>query len=107
MGEAATGNADYVVVTSDNPRSEDPQSIIEDIKPGLKGKAFEIQVDRKKAIAAVLKKAKKGDAVLLAGKGAESYQEVKGERQPFNDIETARAILAEMGYKGGEAREEN
>jgi UDP-N-acetylmuramoyl-L-alanyl-D-glutamate--2,6-diaminopimelate ligase len=107
MGEAATTNADYVVVTSDNPRSEEPESIIEDIKPGLKGKGFKIEVDRKKAIAAVLKKAKKGDVVLLAGKGAESYQEVKGVRQPFSDIEEARAVLAEMGFSSDEASEES
>ncbi len=106
MGKAATGNADYVVVTSDNPRGEAPEEIINDIKPGLQGNSYEIQVDRRDAIDAVLRKAQPGDAVLLAGKGTETYQEIKGERIPFNDIAEAKAVLATLGYKhqtdGGE-----
>ncbi len=98
MGTLATTKADYAVVTSDNPRSEDPQSIINDIKPGLRGKNHEIIVDRHEAIAAILKKAGPGDVVLLAGKGAETYQEIKGVQYPFDDSKEARAALREMGY---------
>jgi UDP-N-acetylmuramoyl-L-alanyl-D-glutamate--2,6-diaminopimelate ligase len=98
MGTMATTKADYVVVTSDNPRTEDPQGIINDIKPGLKGKNHEIVVDRHEAIIAILKKAAPGDVVLLAGKGAETYQEIKGIQYPFDDSREARAALADMGY---------
>jgi UDP-N-acetylmuramoyl-L-alanyl-D-glutamate--2,6-diaminopimelate ligase len=85
-------------VTSDNPRSEDPAAIIEDIKPGLEGSAYEIHVDRKEAIRVIMKQAKAGDVVLLAGKGAEPYQEIMGERTPFSDTDETRAALAEMGF---------
>lgn len=98
MGKAAVEYADYAVVTSDNPRSEDPLAIIEDVKPGLTGGNYDIQPDRKKAIHEIMAKAQPGDAVLLAGKGAEPYQEIKGVREPFSDIEEAQAALAELGY---------
>ncbi len=98
MGTAATTKADYTVITSDNPRSEDPEAIINDIKPGLQGEEYTIELDRKKAIRLVLEKAKPGDVVLLAGKGAENYQEIKGERYPFSDTEEALQVLAGMGY---------
>ena len=98
MGTMATTRADYAVVTSDNPRSEDPQAIINEIKPGLKGKNHEVIVDRHEAIIAILKKAGPGDVVLLAGKGAETYQEIKGVQYPFDDSKEARAALKEMGY---------
>jgi UDP-N-acetylmuramoyl-L-alanyl-D-glutamate--2,6-diaminopimelate ligase len=106
MAEAAVENASYAVVTSDNPRSEDPEAIIEDIKPGLSGYNFEIVVDRRQAIETVLRKAGPGDAVVLAGKGVESYQEIKGERHPFSDIEEARTALAGMGFTTSGAVEE-
>jgi UDP-N-acetylmuramoyl-L-alanyl-D-glutamate--2,6-diaminopimelate ligase len=106
MGEVATRSADYVVVTSDNPRSEDPEKIIEDIQPGLTGSSYEIQVDRKDAISAVLRQARAGDAVLLAGKGAETYQDIKGTRHPFNDSDEAMAVLAELGYTQQKVNEE-
>ena len=102
MGRIAVRNADYVVVTTDNPRSEDPEAIIADIKPGLSGNSYEIEPDRRAAIAAILGKAKDGDAVLLAGKGAEPYQEIKGVKHPFSDIVEARAALEKLGYSHGE-----
>jgi UDP-N-acetylmuramoyl-L-alanyl-D-glutamate--2,6-diaminopimelate ligase len=98
MGKAATQFAEFVVVTSDNPRSEAPEAIIKDIKPGLTGKTYEILPDRKQAIAAILRKAQAGDVVLIAGKGAENYQEIKGVRHPFDDAAETRAVLASMGY---------
>jgi len=107
MGKAAVANAGYVVVTSDNPRSEDPDAIIEEIKPGLKGGNFDIEPDRKKAIELILKKAKAGDVVLLAGKGAEKYQEVKGQFLPFDEIDIAVQTLAALGYTKKSNVEEN
>lgn len=98
MGEAATTMADYVVVTSDNPRSEQAEAIIDDIKPGLKGKNHDIIPDRAEAIETILKHASAGDVVLLAGKGAERYQEIGGERIPFSDEQSARQVMEKMGY---------
>ncbi len=107
MGKAAVTSAAYVVVTSDNPRSEDPLAIIEEIKPGLAGGNYDIEPDRKKAIELILKKAQPGDIVLLAGKGAEKYQEEKGKFIPFDEVDIAIKTLAELGYKHDSALEEN
>jgi UDP-N-acetylmuramoyl-L-alanyl-D-glutamate--2,6-diaminopimelate ligase len=98
MGRAAMDNAGFAVVTLDNPRSEDPSAIIEDIKPALDMDRCRIVEDRREAIETILRTAKPRDAVLLAGKGAEPYQEIGGERYPFDDREVAREILAEMGF---------
>jgi len=99
MGEAATSHADYAIVTSDNPRSEDPEAIVEDIKPGLMGDAHEICLDRSEAIGRILKMAQPNDVVLLAGKGDENYQEVAGVRHPFSDTLEALKVLAELGHR--------
>lgn len=107
MGKAAVSNADYVVVTSDNPRSEDPLAIIEEIKSGLAGGNYEIEPDRKKAVELILEKAQSGDLVLLAGKGAEKYQEIKGEFIPFDEVDIAAKKLMELGYKQKSNVEEN
>lgn len=96
MGEAASRYADKIFVTSDNPRSENPQAIIEDILPGVRG-AHEIQVDRRAAIRAAVGEARAGDVLLLAGKGHESYQEIAGERFPFSDFDEARAAVLAGG----------
>ena len=98
MGRVATTMADFAVLTSDNPRSEEPKAIIKDVKPGLEGKNYQIVADRREAIEAVLKQARAGDVVLLAGKGAEDYQEIKGVRHPFDDIAEAKRVLTELGY---------
>ncbi len=98
MGAAATENADFAVITSDNPRSEDAGDIIDDIRPGLKGDQYEIISDRKEAIAQIIGKAKEGDVVLIAGKGAENYQEIKGVRHSFDDTAEVRRVLGELGY---------
>ena len=98
MAQAAIAKADHVVVTSDNPRSEDPLAIIEEIKPGLSGSNYQIIPDRAEAIRAIMQTAKPGEMVLLAGKGAEPYQEIAGVKHPFSDSEIARTALAEAGY---------
>ncbi|UCD65197.1 MAG: UDP-N-acetylmuramoyl-L-alanyl-D-glutamate--2,6-diaminopimelate ligase [Candidatus Zixiibacteriota bacterium] len=107
MGEVATTYADHAVVTSDNPRSEDALAIIDDIKPGLKGNNYEICPDRAEAIQTILQKAGPDDVVLLAGKGDENYQEIKGVKHPFSDTDRARKVLAELGYTGEETRQEH
>lgn len=99
MAKAAIAKADHVVVTSDNPRSEDPLAIIDEIKPGLSGNKYEIVPDRATAIKTIIQNAKPGDMVLLAGKGAEPYQEIKGVKHPFEDSKVVREALAEIGYK--------
>ena len=95
MGAAAEHYADHVVITSDNPRSEDPQRIIDDAVAGLAhpGRATIIE-DRAAAIAWVVGNAAVDDVVLLAGKGHEAYQESGGKRTPFSDFALAAAALA-------------
>jgi len=107
MGEVAAG-ADLPVVTSDNPRSEDPEEIISEILPGLEKaglrrmsaakartgeRGYIVEADRAAAIAAAIGLAKAGDTVLIAGKGHESYQEQDGERRPFDDLSEAKKVL--------------
>lgn len=93
MAEAASRHADYAILTSDNPRSEDPQAIIADMLPGIKI-AHQIELDRRAAIVAAVALAGAGDVVLIAGKGHESHQEIAGRELPFSDIDEARAALA-------------
>ncbi|MPN04485.1 UDP-N-acetylmuramoyl-L-alanyl-D-glutamate--2,6-diaminopimelate ligase [bioreactor metagenome] len=98
MGSAAQRLADEVVVTSDNPRNEEPMSIIEQILKGTQpAPTLRVQADRAAAIAETLAAAAPADVVLIAGKGHEDYQEVKGERHHFSDIEQARAALVLRG----------
>jgi UDP-N-acetylmuramoyl-L-alanyl-D-glutamate--2,6-diaminopimelate ligase len=96
MGKAAAWLADVSVVTSDNPRSEEPQAIIEQILAGM-GKATHIEQDRATAIDWAISRASDNDIVLIAGKGHEEYQEVSGVKQPFSDASVARAALAKRG----------
>jgi UDP-N-acetylmuramoyl-L-alanyl-D-glutamate--2,6-diaminopimelate ligase len=95
MGEAAAEGADYVVVTSDNPRSEDPAAIVEDIRPGLRhGAPSMVELDRRSAIRLALQRAEPGDVVVIAGKGHERGQSAGGVVVPFDDREVAREELA-------------
>ena len=88
MGAAAAGNADMLFVTSDNPRSEDPEKIIEDILAGIPEKTpCRVILNRAEAIREALAQLKKGDSLLVAGKGHENYQEIKGVKHPFSDME--------------------
>jgi UDP-N-acetylmuramyl-tripeptide synthetase len=96
MAAAAEKNADQVVVTSDNPRSEDPDSIIGQVLPGFSHRrAVEVQSDRALAIAQTVSRAQAGDVILLAGKGHENYQESAGIKLPFSDKAHASAALAQ------------
>jgi UDP-N-acetylmuramoyl-L-alanyl-D-glutamate--2,6-diaminopimelate ligase len=101
MGALAARLADVVVVTSDNPRTEDPAAIVDQVARTTGGLALRI-VDRAEAIAETLKQAASGDVVLIAGKGAEPYQEIAGVKFPFSDAEHARAALHQRG-KGGQS----
>ena len=97
MGAAAVQLSDHVIVTSDNPRSEDPEKIALDIEVGIHRtgkKNYEVILDREKAIGEILKRAKKGDVVLIAGKGHEDYQIFKDKTIHFDDRETARRFLS-------------
>ncbi|MGI8418019.1 MAG: glutamate ligase domain-containing protein, partial [Nakamurella sp.] len=98
MGEAAAARADLVIVTDDNPRSEDPQQIRRAVLTGATGgngtaKIEEIG-DRRAAIVAAVAEAGPGDAVLIAGKGHETGQEIDGVKYPFSDVEELRKALA-------------
>jgi UDP-N-acetylmuramoyl-L-alanyl-D-glutamate--2,6-diaminopimelate ligase len=105
MGCAAGEGSDFVVVTSDNPRSEDPLAIIEESLAGLRktGTRFVIEPDRRKAIALSLSEAKPGDIVLLAGKGHERTQTTREGVFPFDDHEVASEELNRIGYRRGGA----
>jgi UDP-N-acetylmuramoyl-L-alanyl-D-glutamate--2,6-diaminopimelate ligase len=92
MGAIASRLAERVLVTSDNPRSEDPLAIIGEIRKGIRG-AHEVEADRARAIESVILSSKKKDVVLIAGKGHETYQEIAGRRVHFSDEEQARAAL--------------
>ncbi|MEW6130886.1 MAG: UDP-N-acetylmuramoyl-L-alanyl-D-glutamate--2,6-diaminopimelate ligase [Acidobacteriota bacterium] len=95
MGEVAARLSDVVIVTSDNPRSEDPLAIIADIEVGLEkaGKPYEKLADRRKAIFAAVNEARDGDLVVIAGKGHEDYQILKDQTIHFSDLEVARQAL--------------
>lgn len=94
MGEAVCRYADVAVLTSDNPRDEDPLAIMADVKPGLTTCAGVMEEpDRRKAIAMALNEMRRGDVCVIAGKGHETYQEVRGERRHFSDAEVVRELL--------------
>jgi UDP-N-acetylmuramoyl-L-alanyl-D-glutamate--2,6-diaminopimelate ligase len=100
MGEAAGKGSDFVVLTSDNPRSEDPLAIINDARVGLQrsGTRYKVEPDRAKAIQFAIHEARQGDIVLLAGKGHEKVQVTREGSIPFDDVEVAKRTLAENGY---------
>jgi UDP-N-acetylmuramoyl-L-alanyl-D-glutamate--2,6-diaminopimelate ligase len=91
MGMAAENYADFIVVTNDNPRTENPDEIIEDIKLGLTADKVVIEKDRQKAIKIAMENADKGDVLLIAGKGHETYQEINGE---FFDSDDRKIITS-------------
>jgi UDP-N-acetylmuramoyl-L-alanyl-D-glutamate--2,6-diaminopimelate ligase len=102
MGQAAGEGSDFVVVTSDNPRSEEPLAILAEIEPALKasGTQYTVEPDRAAAIRLALTEGKSGDVVLLAGKGHEKEQIIGFTAVPFDDVEIALSALGEMGYGG-------
>lgn len=96
MAKEAASRSDKIIVTSDNPRSEEPQDIINDILSGLSGDEMKRTLtiaDRKEAIRTAVMIAQKGDAILVAGKGHEDYQEIKGVKHHFDDMEILRELL--------------
>lgn len=101
MGEVSGRLADLTIITSDNPRFEEPQDIIEDIKTGIgrtEGRYVEI-CDRKEAIAYAIDHGEPGDIIVLAGKGHEDYQEIKGVKYPMDERDIIKDILRERGWK--------
>ena len=99
MGRIVEEFSDIVIITSDNPRFEDPEDIIKDIKSGMKleKKTFVI-TDRELAIEKAICLAQKKDVVLIAGKGHETYQIIRDKIYPFDDIEVAKKYLKKLGY---------
>ncbi|GAL62363.1 UDP-N-acetylmuramoyl-L-alanyl-D-glutamate--2,6-diaminopimelate ligase [Algibacter lectus] len=99
MGHIATALSTKVIFTSDNPRSEEPQAILDDIEKGVEPQNFKKALtisDRKQAIKAACQMAQPNDIILIAGKGHEDYQEIKGERFHFDDYETVQEILKQL-----------
>jgi UDP-N-acetylmuramoyl-L-alanyl-D-glutamate--2,6-diaminopimelate ligase len=101
MGEAAGRGSDFVVLTSDNPRSEDPLAILNDAQVGLQrsGTRYLVEPDRRAAVALAVAEASPGDIVLIAGKGHEKTQTSREGAIPFDDVEVAREVLARAGYQ--------
>jgi UDP-N-acetylmuramoyl-L-alanyl-D-glutamate--2,6-diaminopimelate ligase len=102
MGYAAGEGSDFVVATSDNPRSEDPRAILAEIEPALKatGVDYTVEPDRASAIQLALGSARPNDVVLIAGKGHEKEQIIGGRTIPFDDSEVALTALRQLGYSG-------
>lgn len=99
MGEISGRIADYTIITSDNPRTEEPEKIVKQIEEGIKktnGK-YECIVDRKEAIKKAIQMATKRDLIVLAGKGHEPYQEINHQTYPFDERLIVREIIEEMG----------
>jgi UDP-N-acetylmuramoyl-L-alanyl-D-glutamate--2,6-diaminopimelate ligase len=96
VGEVATRFADEVIFTSDNPRGENPHAIIEDMVAGTFKSNYEVEENRALAIYQAIYSARQGDIVLIAGKGHETYQEIKGEKIPFSDAATVQQILNDL-----------
>ena len=99
MGAVAATLADAVMITTDNPRREDPAAIADQIAEGcasVEGAGWQIELDRERAIDEALRAAAPGDTVLLAGKGHETYQEIYDLVQPFDDRAMARSILTTL-----------
>jgi UDP-N-acetylmuramoyl-L-alanyl-D-glutamate--2,6-diaminopimelate ligase len=101
MGEAAGRGSDFVVLTSDNPRSEDPLAIINDAVVGLQKTAvkYSVEPDRRKAVALAIGEARPGDIVLLTGQGHEKVQVTRAGSAPFDDLEVARGALRAAGFE--------
>ncbi len=106
MGEAAGSGSDFVILTSDNPRSENPLDIMNDAMPGLQrsGTSYSLEPDRRRAITLAINEAQSGDIVLIAGKGHEKTQVTSTGSAPFDDMEEAVKALHAAGYGAVEAQ---
>jgi UDP-N-acetylmuramoyl-L-alanyl-D-glutamate--2,6-diaminopimelate ligase len=103
MGRVAAEFADFTIITSDNPRHEEPEKIAAQIEEGfraVKPRDYAVELDRKRAINEIISLAKKGDTVLLAGKGHETYQEFESTVVPFDDRVYAREALDNLKQGG-------
>lgn len=98
MAAAAEQYADKIIVTTDNPRSEDPQAIIHDIEKGFRYKNYKSILDRKEAIETAIQEALPGDLIVIAGKGHETYQEVAGVKSPFDDMKMAESAIKSRAF---------
>jgi UDP-N-acetylmuramoyl-L-alanyl-D-glutamate--2,6-diaminopimelate ligase len=96
MGEVAARESDYAIVTSDNPRGEDPMEIIREIETGMSGAPYRVAADRREAIRTALAEAQTGDTVVIAGKGHETYQTIGDTSYAFDDRVVARELLDEL-----------
>ncbi len=96
MGEVATRLSSHTVITSDNPRNENPLDIIQAIVSGASGE-FIVEPDRTQAIVLAILSANAGDVVLVAGKGHEEYQEIAGVKHPFSDASAVEKVLKDLG----------
>ena len=102
MGEISGKIADYTIITSDNPRTENPEAIVKEIEEGIKktkGK-YEVIVDRIEAITKAIQMANKTDIIVLAGKGHEPYQEINGVKHPFDERIIVNDIISKINKKG-------
>jgi UDP-N-acetylmuramoyl-L-alanyl-D-glutamate--2,6-diaminopimelate ligase len=99
MGAAVAAHADVAIVTSDNPRHEDPEKIIDQILPGMEGLSATIirEVDRRRAIARAIETMDSGDVLLIAGKGHETYQQIKDSKFPFDDVRVVEELVGANG----------
>jgi UDP-N-acetylmuramoyl-L-alanyl-D-glutamate--2,6-diaminopimelate ligase len=100
MGAIATKLSDSVIITSDNPRSEDPEKIMKEIESGARRRNYLLEADREEAIRRSVMMASEGDVVLIAGKGHETYQEIKGKRYTLNDKEVLEKALQQLINNG-------
>ena len=99
MGQIAAAGSDFVIITSDNPRTENPFDILSQIEAGVKNVECALIESRKAAIYTGVKMLNKNDALIIAGKGHEDYQEVNGVKYPFSDYDTAAAAIKQRGTK--------
>ena len=97
MAAAVARSADVIVLTSDNPRTEDPEQILDDLVKGLEGKIHERLVDRDDAIRLAFSTAREGDTLVLAGKGHETYQVIGDKQRPFDERAIVQDCLSELG----------
>jgi len=96
MGQIATSLSDLAVITSDNPRSEDPEAIIGQIRTGAMGDSYTVQPDRRQAVFMAVQRCRPGDILVIAGKGHETYQIIGDQRVPFDDREVAREAIMQV-----------
>ncbi len=96
MCKTVTTLSDFTIMTSDNPRFENPEDILDDVEKGAVGSDYLRIVDRKEAIRKAISLANRGDVIIIAGKGHETYQEIEDKREPFDDLEIAKKLLEEI-----------